>query len=230
MLMYYLLTGILFVVGMIVSSMLKNKFTEYSQIPLNNGMSGKQVAEAMLRDNGIYDVRVTTSHGFLSDHYNPQDKTINLSADVYAGRSISAAAVAAHECGHAVQHAQAYSMLQLRSSLVPIVQISTTFGQWVILAGLGAMGFGGGNQTILLIGIFLFAVSTIFSVITLPVEYDASARALKWLETAQVTSRHEHDKAKDALKWAARTYLVAAIGSVAQLVFFLMVFLNRRSD
>jgi uncharacterized protein len=227
---YYLLTGILFLIGMGVSSMLKSKFKEYGQIRLSNGMSGKEVAERMLRENGIYDVRVTTAHGFLSDHYNPSDKTVNLSPDVYEGRSISAAAVAAHECGHAVQHAQSYSMLQLRSSLVPVVQISTTLGQWVILAGLGVMGFGGGNQTILLIGIVLFAMSTLFSLITLPVEYDASARALKWMEATQLTTRLEHDKAADALHWAARTYVVAALASVAQLVYFISVFMNRRND
>ena len=184
----------------------------------------------MLRENGIYDVRVMSADGFLSDHYNPGDKTVNLSPDVYAGRSISAAAVAAHECGHAVQHAKAYSMLQLRSMLVPVVQLSTTLGQWVIIIGLGAMGFGGGNQTILLIGIVLFALSTIFSLITLPVEYDASARALKWMESTNLTTRYEHDKAADALQWAARTYVVAALASVAQLVYFISVYLGRSRD
>jgi Zn-dependent membrane protease YugP len=227
---YYLLSGILFLIGMAVSSTLKRKFQEYGEMPLSEGLSGKEVAEKMLRDNNIHDVRVISADGFLSDHYNPTDKTVNLSPDVYSGRSISAAAVAAHECGHAVQHATAYSMLQLRSALVPIVQISTTMAQWVILAGLGVMGFGGGNQTILLIGIVLFAASTVFSLITLPVEYDASARALRWMENTNLTTRHEHDKAADALQWAARTYLVAALASVAQLVYFVMVFLNRRDD
>ncbi len=230
MLGYYLLTGILFLIGMAVSSQLKSKFKEYGEMPLSEGLSGKEVAERMLHENGIYDVSVTTSHGFLSDHYNPADKTVNLSPDVYSGRSIASAAVAAHECGHAVQHARSYSMLQMRSALVPIVQVSTTLGQWVIIAGLGFMGFGGGNQTILLIGIALFAISTLFSLITLPVEYDASARALKWMEGTGLTTRYEHDKAADALKWAARTYLVAAIASVAQLVYFIMIFLNRRDD
>jgi len=227
---YYLLTGILFLVGMAVSSKLKSKFKEYGEIRLSAGLSGKEVAERMLRENGIYDVRVTMSEGFLSDHYNPGNKTVNLSPDVYESRSIASAAVAAHECGHAVQHATAYSMLQLRSTLVPIVQVSTTLGQWVIIAGLGVMGFGGGNQTILLIGILLFAMSTLFSLITLPVEYDASARALRWMESTSLTSRQEHDKAADALQWAARTYLVAAIASVAQLVYFIMIYLNRRDD
>jgi hypothetical protein len=227
---YYLLSGILFLIGMAVSSTLKRKFQEYGEMPLSEGLSGKEVAEKMLRDNNIHDVRVISADGFLSDHYNPTDKTVNLSPDVYSGRSISAAAVAAHECGHAVQHATAYSMLQLRSALVPIVQISTTMAQWVILAGLGVMGFGGGNQTILLIGIVLFVASTVFSLITLPVEYDASARALRWMENTNLTTRYEHDKAADALQWAARTYLVAALASVAQLVYFVMVFLNRRDD
>lgn len=227
---YYLIAGIMFVVGMLVSNRLKSKFKEYSEVPLQEGLSGKEVAERMLHENGIYDVQVTSSQGFLSDHYNPADKTVNLSPDVYSGRSIAAAAVAAHECGHAVQHATAYSMLQMRSKLVPMVQISTVLSQWVIAAGVGFMGFGGGNQTILLIGIALFAVSTIFSLITLPVEYDASARALKWMEDTNLTTRGEHDQASDALKWAARTYLVAAIASVANLIYFIMIFLNRRDD
>ena len=227
---YFVLAGILFLLGMIVSSTLKSKFKEYSQIPLSNGLSGKEVAMKMLHDNGIHDVQVISTPGFLSDHYNPADKTVNLSPDVYEGRSISAAAVAAHECGHAVQHATAYSMLMLRSKLVPIVQVSTNLSQWVIIAGLGWMGFGGGNQTLLLIGIILFAASTVFSLITLPVEYDASARALRWMETNNIARGREHDQAADALKWAARTYVVAAISSVATLVYYIMIFLNRRDD
>ncbi len=230
MLGYYLLAGIMFLVGAAVSSRLKSKFKEYGEIPLSSGMSGSEVAKKMLLDNGIHDVQVVSTPGFLSDHYNPATRTVNLSPDVFSGRSISAAAVAAHECGHAVQHARSYSMLQLRSNLVPIVQISTSLSQWVILAGIGWMGFGGGNQTLLLIGIALFAVSTLFSLITLPVEYDASARALRWMETAQVARGAEHDKAADALKWAARTYVVAAVASVATLIYYLMIFLNRRDD
>jgi Zn-dependent membrane protease YugP len=227
---YYVLAGIMFLVGMAVSSKLKSKFKEYGEVPLSEGLTGKEVAERMLKENGIYDVQVISVNGFLSDHYNPTDKTVNLSPEVYSGRSISAAAVAAHECGHAVQHATAYSMLQLRSKLVPVVQISTTLSQWVIMAGIGILGFGGGNQTLLLIGIALFAMSTLFSVVTLPVEYDASARALRWMETTHLTTRGEHDQAKDALKWAARTYLVAAIASIATLVYYIMIFLNRRDD
>jgi Zn-dependent membrane protease YugP len=218
----------MFLVGMIVSGRLKAKFKEYGEIPLGNGLSGKDVAEKMLHDNGIYDVQVVSVNGFLSDHYNPENKTVNLSPEVYAGRSISSAAVAAHECGHAVQHAAAYAPLKMRSALVPIVNISTTLSQWVIVAGIGFM-FGRANPTILLIGILLFAVSTLFSVITLPVEYDASARALRWMENSGLTTRTEHDKAADALKWAARTYVVAAISSIATLLYYIMLFNNSRS-
>lgn len=226
----YLLFLILpMLLGFVVSSRLKSKFHEYSQIPLDAGLSGKEVAERMLHENGINDVQVVAADGFLSDHYNPATKTVNLSPDVYSGRSISSAAVAAHECGHAVQHATAYSMLQLRSKLVPIVQVSTTLAQWVLLAGIGLF-FGRGNQTLLLIGIVLFATSTLFSFITLPVEYDASKRALKWMEATHLTGRNEHDKAADALKWAARTYVVAAIASLANLAYYVMIFLNRRDD
>ena len=225
---YYLLGILLFVVGMAVSGRLKAKFKEYSQVALGNRMSGKEVAEKMLQDNGIYDVKVISTPGFLTDHYNPANKTVNLSPDVYEGRSVSSAAVAAHECGHAVQHATSYSMLQMRSSLVPIVQVSTNLAQIFIVLGLGMMGFGFGNQTMLLIGIILFSASTIFSLITLPVEYDASARALRWMENSGVARGAEHDKAKDALKWAARTYVVAAIAAVANLIFYILVFLNRR--
>ena len=165
--------------------------------------------------------------GHLSDHYNPEDKTVNLSPDVYEGRSISAAAVAAHECGHAVQHATAYSMLTFRSKIVPLVNISTQLSQWVILAGLGFL-IGRANPTILLVGILLFAITTVFTIITLPVEYDASNRALKWLENNHITTPYEHDKAADALKWAARTYVVAAISSIATLLYYILLFVNSR--
>ena len=218
------------IVGMIVQFNLKSKFRQYSEVPLSSGLSGKEVAEKMLRDNGIYDIEVISVNGFLSDHYNPSKKTINLSPDVFAGRNIAAAAVAAHECGHAVQHATAYSMLTLRSALVPVVQISTNLAQWVILIGLGAFTFGGGNQTVLLIGIILFAVSTIFSVITLPVELDASARALKWLRSAGITSVTQQEKAKDALKWAALTYVVAALASIAMLVQYILIYQSRNRE
>jgi len=218
------------IVGMIVQFNLKSKFRQYSEVPLSSGLSGKEVAEKMLRDNGIYDIEVISVNGFLSDHYNPSKKTINLSPDVFAGRNIAAAAVAAHECGHAVQHATAYSMLTLRSALVPVVQISTNLAQWVILIGLGAFTFGGGNQTVLLIGIILFAVSTLLSVITLPVELDASARALKWLRSSGITSGAQQEKAKDALKWAALTYVVAALASIAMLVQYILIYQSRSRD
>lgn len=215
------------VVGMIVQFRLKSKFSTYSKVPTSSGLSGKEIAEKMLHDNGIYDVSVISVPGYLSDHYDPTKKTVNLSPDVFAGRNISAAAVAAHECGHAVQHATAYSMLMLRSRLVPVVQISSNLAQWVILIGLGLFGFGGGNQSVLLIGIILFAASTLFSVITLPVEIDASARALKWLNSSNITAPIELEKAKDALKWAALTYVIAALASIALLVQYIFIYQGR---
>lgn len=218
------------VLGMFVQYRLKSKFSTYSKIPTGSGLSGKEIAEKMLHDNGIFDVTVTSVPGFLSDHYDPAKKTVNLSPDVYEGRNISAAAVAAHECGHAVQHATAYSMLMLRSTLVPVVQISSNLAQWIILIGLGLFSFGGGNPTILLIGIILFAASTLFSVITLPVEFDASARALKWLGTSHLTSPEEYDKAKDALKWAALTYVIAALASIALLIQYILIYQGRSRD
>lgn len=221
---------IFMILGMIVQYRLKSKFSEYSKVPTSSGMSGKQVAEKMLSDNGIYDVKVISVDGFLSDHYNPLNKTVNLSPDVYAGTTVSAAAVAAHECGHAVQHATAYSMLMLRSKLVPAVKISSTLSQWIIIVGLGVLGFGGGNPTVLLVGIILFAITTLFTVITLPVEFDASARALKWLDNAGITTNTEHAKAKDALKWAALTYVVAALASIAMLVQYILIYQSRSRD
>lgn len=218
---------IFMVIGMAVQYRLKSKFTEYGQVPNSSGLSGREVAEKMLRDNGIYDVQVVSVPGHLTDHYDPTKKTVNLSPEVYEGRHVAAAAVSAHECGHAVQHATAYSMLTLRSKLVPITQLSTTLSQWVIIAGIGIYGFGGGNQTVLLIGILLFAVSTLFAVVTLPVEFDASARALKWLDTARITRGSEHDKAKDALKWAALTYVVSALASIAMLVQYILIYQSR---
>ncbi|MGG9970497.1 zinc metallopeptidase [Ferruginibacter sp. SUN002] len=218
------------ILGMLVQFRLKSKFKQYSAVPTSSRLSGKEVAQKMLKDNGIYDVEVVSVPGFLSDHYDPTKKTVNLSPDVFEGRNVAAAAVAAHECGHAVQHATAYSMLQLRSKLVPVTQISTNLSQWVILAGIGFMGLGGGNQTILLIGIVLFAVSTLFTVVTLPVEFDASARALNWLNTANITTSDEDAKAKDALKWAALTYVVAALSSIAMLAYYIMVYNSRSRD
>jgi Zn-dependent membrane protease YugP len=227
--------GIIFIslifmfIGMAVQSRLKSKFTEYSQVGTSSGMSGEEIAKKMLKDNGIYDVQVISVEGMLTDHYNPMNKTVNLSTEVFSGRSVAAAAVAAHECGHAVQHATAYSMLMLRSKIVPAVQISSTLSQWIIMIGLG-LGFGTGNATVLLIGIILFAVTTLFSIITLPVEFDASARALQWLGNANITTASEKEKAKDALHWAALTYVVAALASIAMLLQYIMIFMNRSRD
>ncbi len=224
------ISAIFMIIGMIVQQRLKSKFEKYSKVPTSSGLSGAEIAKKMLRDNGIYDVEIISVPGSLSDHYNPANKTVNLSAEVYEGRNVSAAAVAAHECGHAVQHATAYSMLMLRSKIVPVVQVSSTLSQWIIIAGLGFMGFGGGNPTILFIGIILFAVTTLFTIITLPVEFDASARALNWLGTANITSAGEKEFAKDALKWAALTYVVAALASIAMLVQYLLIYQGRSRD
>jgi Zn-dependent membrane protease YugP len=209
----------------LVSNQLKNKFETYSKLHLQNGMSGAEIAEKMLADHGITDVRVISTPGQLTDHYNPADKTVNLSEGVYNQRNAAAAAVAAHECGHAVQHAVAYSMLTLRSQLVPIVSVASNYVQWVLLAGILMVRT---FPQLLLIGILLFAATTIFSIITLPVEYDASNRALAWLEKSQVVTPQEHEGAADALKWAARTYVVAAIGSVGTLIYYVMIYLNRK--
>lgn len=212
-------------ISMAVSARLKSKFSQYSQLPISRGLSGKEVAEKMLRENGIYDVQVTSVNGFLTDHYDPINKTVNLSPEVYSGTSIASAAVAAHECGHAVQHATAYSWLMLRSRLVPVVKFSSGIVQWMLLAGIIFIkAFPG----LLLAGIILFAATTLFSVITLPVEIDASNRALAWLEKTNVTLPDEHDKAKDALKWAALTYVVAAIASIATLIQYVMIYNSRR--
>jgi len=208
-----------------VSYRLKSKFKQYSEVPLAAGLSGKEVADKMLRDNQIYDVKVTSVEGFLTDHYNPQNKTVNLSPEVYNGRSVASAAIAAHECGHAVQHATAYSWLTMRSQLVPIVQVSSNVVQWVLLGGVLLLNVFPG---LLFVGIVLFALTTIFSFITLPVEYDASNRALAWMESTNLSYGQEHEKAKDALSWAALTYVVAAIGSLATLLYYLSIYLGRR--
>ena len=221
------LVSLLFIgISLIVSMVLKSKFSKYSKIPLANGMSGKQIAEKMLRENGIYDVKVTASQGFLSDHYNPANKTVNLSPEVYEGTSISAAAVAAHECGHAVQHANSYSWLTLRSRLVPAVQLTSNLVNIVLI--IGVIMAASGNTTLLLVGIAMMAVTVLFTLITLPVEFDASKRALAWLETTNVTNSTEYPKAKDALKWAATTYVVAALAAVVTLVQYIMIFLGSR--
>lgn len=226
---YYVLAGVIFLVSMYVSNKLKSKFKKYSETHLQNGMSGKEIAEKMLADNGIMDVEVISVNGMLTDHYNPANKTVNLSEGVYNQRNAAAAAVAAHECGHAVQHATAYSWLQLRSKIVPAVGVSSKLSNFVIMAGLilSATGSFIGNS-IFLVGILLFAVTTAFAFITLPVEFDASNRALAWLERENMVTKEEHAGAEDALKWAARTYVVAAVGSLATLLYFISVFMGRR--
>ena len=213
-------------ISMLVSMVLKGKFTKYSKVPLRNGLTGKEIAEKMLRENGIYDVKVISVDGFLSDHYNPVNKTVNLSPDVYNGTSVAAAAVSAHECGHAVQHATAYQWLTMRSKLVPAVQISSNLVNWVLLAGV--IMAASGNTTVLLVGIILMAVTVLFSLITLPVEFDASKRALAWLNHTNVTSTDEYPKAKDALKWAAMTYVVAALAAVVTLVQYILLYMGSR--
>ncbi len=213
-------------ISFLVSAILKSKFTKYSKVPLSSGLSGREIAEKMLRENGIYDVKVTSVDGFLSDHYNPVNKTVNLSPEVFNGTSVSAAAVAAHECGHAVQHATQYAPLNLRSRLVPVVQFSSTIVNLVLL--IGVVLAASGSTTLLLIGIILMAVTVLFTLITLPVEFDASKRALAWLEHTNVTDTNEYPKAKDALKWAATTYVVAALAAVVQLVQYIMIFMNAR--
>lgn len=227
-----LLIGIVFmVIGFLVSSRLKSKFAAYSQERLSSGMSGKEVAEKMLRDSGIYDVKVVSVEGQLTDHYNPLTKTVNLSNDVYHGRHVAAAAVSAHECGHAVQHATAYSWLSMRSKMVPAVQISSTLMNFL---SIGMLFLGGMipsmANSLLLIFIVLQGIITLFSVITLPVEVDASQRALAWLNSARITHSHEHEDAKDALKWAAYTYFVGALASITTLIFFIMKYLGNNRD
>ena len=214
-------------ISFLVSAILKSKFTKYSKVPLANGMTGREIAEKMLKENGIYDVKVTSVEGFLSDHYNPANKTVNLSPDVYSGQSVSAAAVAAHECGHAVQHTTSYGPLMLRSKLVPAVQFSSMLVNWVLLAGMIVLATTK-NPTVLLIGIIVMSVTVLFTLITLPVEFDASKRALAWLDQTNVTNSEEYPKAKDALKWAATTYVVAALAAVVTLIQYIMIYLGSR--
>jgi len=215
------------ILSWIVSAILKSKFKKYSKIPTDGGLTGRDVAEKMLRDHGIYDVKVESVQGQLSDHYNPDKKTINLSQDVYSSRSIAAAAVAAHETGHAVQHATAYAWLGLRSKLVPPVSFASKWVQWVLLAGIILVNT---FPALLLAGIVLFGFTTLFSFVTLPVEINASKRALAWLSTTGITSYQNHDKAQDSLKWAAYTYVVAALGSLATLLYYIMIFTRGRDD
>ncbi len=214
-------------ISFLVSAILKSKFTRYSKIGLANGLSGREIAEKMLKENGIYDVKVTSVEGFLSDHYNPVTKTVNLSPDVYNGTSVSSAAVAAHECGHAVQHATSYGPLMLRSKLVPAVQLSSMLVNWILLAGMIVLATTR-NPTVLLIGIIVMSITVLFTLITLPVEFDASKRALAWLDHTNVTNSEEYPKAKDALKWAATTYVVAALAAVVTLIQYIMIYLGSR--
>lgn len=213
------------VVSWLVQANLKSKFEKYSRIPIPNGMTGREVAEKMLRDNGLYDVRVISTSGSLTDHYNPTNKTVNLSEDVYDSCSVAAAAVAAHECGHAIQHAHAYAPLKMRSALVPVVSFASNWVQWVILIGMFTIHVYPG---VLLFGIALFAMTTLFSFITLPVEIDASRRAVNWLSEAGITNYTTHSTAVSALRSAAYTYVVAALGSLATLLYYVMVYLGRR--
>lgn len=223
---YYIIAGLIALLSSIVSKRLKSKFKKYSAIHLRNGMSGAEIAEKMLNDHGIYDVKVVSVPGKLTDHYNPVHKTVNLSEVVYNQRNASAAAVAAHECGHAVQHATAYSWLTMRSKIVPIVNVASGLSQWIIMGGLALSFSSGMGKIIMLAGIIVYGIMALFSVVTLPVEYDASNRALAWLENKNMLTREEHAGAKDALKWAARTYLVAAIGALSTLVYFIGRYLS----
>ncbi|MRG46350.1 hypothetical protein GFS24_14605 [Chitinophaga sp. SYP-B3965] len=216
---------IFFGISMLVSYRLKNKFKQYSAVPTSSGLTGREIAEKMLKDNGIYDVKVVSVEGHLSDHYNPATKTVNLSPDVYNNNSVAAAAVAAHECGHAVQHNTAYQWLTLRSKLVPAVQFSSTIMPWILLGGVLMINIFPG---LLLGGIILFAITTLFSVITLPVEFDASKRALNWLDSAGITYQKEHAMAKDALWWAAMTYVVAAVSSLVILFQYVLMYMGAR--
>lgn len=226
---YYVILGVFALIGMLVSGRLKSKFAHYAQVPIRSGLSGSEIAHKMLAHYGIRDVQVVEGQGFLTDHYNPQTKTVSLSPDVFHGRSVASAAVSAHECGHAVQHAQAYSMLTLRSKLVPVVQFSANIQQFLfmgVLFGLGS-NFGG---TLMLILVATFGLTALFSLVTLPVEFDASNRALAWLNNTNTLPGSEHDGAKDALWWAAMTYVAQALGALVMFLYFLLSFLGRSSD
>lgn len=222
---------IIFIVFMLISlwigNTLKSKFKTYSLVPINGQLTGKEVAELMLRENGIFDVQVVCAEGELTDHYNPLKKTVNLSRAVYENSNVSSAAIAAHECGHAVQHSKAYIWLQMRSSLVPIISFSSNIVQWVLLAGVILLQV---FPALLFFGIILFAMTTLFSFITLPVEMDASRRALAWLNTTKITTSESYPKAEDALKWAAYTYVVAALASLATLFYYVMIFVGGRKS
>jgi Zn-dependent membrane protease YugP len=221
----YIIAIIFMIVGWMISSQLKRKFKQYSEVTIGSALSGKEIAEKMLRDNNINDVNVISVEGQLTDHYNPLERTVNLSHDVYYGRSAASAAVAAHEVGHAVQHAKAYMWLQLRSALVPVVSFGSKWVHWVLLGGILTLNI---FPSLLLFGIVLFSLTTLFSFITLPVEFDASKRALVWLESSNTANREETTMAKDALWWAAMTYVVAALSALATLAYYVMIYMGRR--
>lgn len=227
---YYLVLIVFGIVSSVVSSTLKRKFKKYSKISLRNGLSGKEIAEQMLIDHGIRDVKVVSTSGMLTDHYNPKTKTVNLSEGVYAQQNASAAAVAAHECGHAVQHNIGYEWLQMRSTLVPMVSVASNFSMWMIFGGLFMAQGTAFGQTVAMIGVALFGMGTLFSFVTLPVEYDASNRAIAWLKRKNMVSQQELAGAEDALKWAARTYVVAALGSLATLLYFVLRIMGNSRD
>ena len=223
-----IISVVFMVIGLILSNVLKSKFRKYAQVPLSNGMSGAEVAAAMLKYNQIYDVQITHVEGELTDHYNPQTKTVNLSTDVYNGRSVASAAVAAHECGHAVQHASAYSFLQMRSSLVPVVSIAANLQQYLFMAGIAGLGIFK-SPILLIIALVAFGLTTLFSLITLPVEFDASRRALLWLDGSGFARGAEYDGAKDALTWAAMTYVSAALAALVQFLYLLWMLVGNRN-
>ncbi len=221
---YWVLFGVLMILSLIVQNMLQSRFNKYSKVPVGNGMSGAEIARKMMNDNGIYDVKVECIPGMLTDHYNPATKTVNLSKEVYEGRSVAAAAVAAHECGHVVQHSVGYAPLKLRSALVPVVSFASNTVQWVLLLGILMVNV---FPALLWMGIALFALTTLFSFVTLPVEINASSRAVKWLESAGVTNYETKPMAIDALKWAAYTYVIAALSSLATLLYYIGIARNR---
>lgn len=221
-----LLLGLVFlVISLLVSWKFKSKVKEYSDVALQNNLSGAEIAQQMLHDHGIFDVKIISVEGQLSDHYNPQEKTVNLSRDVFYGRSVIAAAIAAHECGHAVQHAKAYAWLSFRSAIVPVVSVTSNWVQWVLLAGILTIKI---FPALLLVGIIMLAAITLFSIVTLPVEFDASNRAMAWLDTRGIVHKGEYAMARNALNWAAMTYVIAALSSLATLLYYLSIFLGRR--
>lgn len=227
---YMIIAGVFALIGWWISNKLKTKFNIYSRQGLAERLSGREIAERMLRYYDIHDVKVVPAQGFLSDHYNPANKTVNLSPEVYEGRSVMAAAVAAHECGHAVQHATAYGALKFRSAIVPVVKVASGMQQYLLLFALGGFGFGASSLggTLLIITILAFGVTTLFSLVTLPVEFDASRRALVWLDKNQIVNEQEHEKAKDALKWAAMTYVAAALSSLVMLLYLVLQLMGNR--